>query len=100
MKEPKPYKDILLKAVRQFRHNDSEQFVVGLDYDEVLKILIGMQPTCTATERAFIDEIKEKGVLFRYCRNGKETTNAIGLGTSIIDQTDFNTDLKELVNAD
>ena len=51
-------------------------------------------PTCTATERMFLDEIREKGVLFKY----KTASNAIGIGSTIIDQVDFKTNIENLTN--
>jgi len=54
-----------------------------------------MPHTCTATERMFLDEIRERGVLFKFNEN-KNT--AIGLGVSIIDQRDFQTNIQDLTN--
>lgn len=50
--------------------------------------------TCTANERKFLDEIREKGVLFKY----KTASNAIGIGSTIIDQVDFKTNIENLTN--
>lgn len=53
-------------------------------------------PTCSSTERAFLDELKEKG---RWSESDDEYTG-IAIGDySFINQCEFNTPLKELVNA-
>lgn len=67
------------------------------DYSSVSSLIEEMilkTPTCTATERMFLDEIREKGVLFKY----KTASNAIGIGSTIIDQVDFKTNIENLTN--
>lgn len=68
-------------------------------YDKFLSLLRDiMPPTCTANERKFLDEIREKGEMSGYdfypnrwmkMRDSEDTT---------ICQGDFETNLRELVN--
>lgn len=54
-----------------------------------------MQPTCTANERKFLDEIREKGEWFKSMIPGKD---ALWLDSSCIRQSDFESNLQELVD--
>ena len=52
---------------------------------------------CTTTERAFLDEIREKGGYYRIEESGF-IDSGICIEDSILRQHDFKTPLKELVN--
>lgn len=57
-----------------------------------LLLWLATRPTCTATERKFLDEIREKG-------KWSAKDEAIYLGQyGVITQAYFDTDIKELVN--
>lgn len=55
-------------------------------------------PTCTATERAFLDEIREKFEVSEDYKDDPDFVIHVAVGNSQLWQTDFKTSLKELVN--
>lgn len=73
----------------------SRDYDVLLDEEFIGKLRQIMPPTRTPNERAFLDELREKG---KWSESNDEYTGiAIGDYT-FINQSDFTTQLKELVN--
>jgi len=99
-REPTKYELEAIEAIRQSHINlPTQDFQKTKLWSEKLKAgQYEVKPesvcNCTPTERAFLDEIREKGVLFKY----KTTSNAIGIGSTIIDQVDFKTNIENLTN--
>ena len=91
--EPTEFERKMLDAIY---NTMTGNFAKGQDayLDAIRKI---MPPTCTATERMFLDEIREKlSIEIIPFTMGKEI--CIQAGNTRIHQANFGTNLKELVN--
>lgn len=56
-----------------------------------------MPPTCTATEKAFLDEIRERGEQYSFYA-GEHRYTYIEIGESVLNQKDFTVDLREFAD--
>lgn len=81
-----------LKQIVATMHNGNPSHIKKV----IEQIRAIMPPTCTPNERAFLDEIREKG---RPTKHGEHITiNTVRGSYYELKQCDFKSNLKELVN--